>query len=1626
MSAMNWFSEETDMDRLKRQLSQKDIRSANLQADIATKEKELEDVKLNLKEAIYKLQIEADRATKLQDVLEKKTAELQRERLNRQNVENAFDSAQEKQRITQRNLEQVQLELDNYALHNSGASEQQAQLIKERDTLKSRVKELEVNRSRALNLECEVANLRAENERLQQESSDKPSKHTFPTPGRTPARKTPGRPRSSSVSTDLRAVRLEAEVDELRSTNKELEQAKDTAETKLRRAMKDLLAMENGKMAAESIAEKEIAKLKDELDDRRLDIEDLRHQLQYTDLDHANNVNNEVERMRQEVGPLRTEVEQLKKHTTEQNAAAATYGQARDALIAESQLLRTRIAALETELAAAHTQSQRRASPEPGHAPELPRAGSDRNLRLAQRELSGAKRENAALREELKQLDDLLVEREEELADLRSGSSHDANGQDTLHATKITELEGRLGRATEERDEAVRNASAMTSASEQLSASRHENMALRSRVKELEIQLEETTNESADIRMTAAAAAEYEQQYRRSQDKVAEVQEQLRQATQELAAREGQAITLKEGATANLDLLKADLEQKEHDLDGVLQQLEVAREEARSAKQDLQVLKNERQPPNVLEVIQKALADANDQLEERESEVAELRGAFEGAQADIAAMEVAKRQVEDELEDVMAQAKRLAEMEIARPLPALKIDQGSQTPNTDETTPDNAEQLAHLLIAVSRLRTERDKLRERLHFLQLEIRFGANPSQIEKDEEMSRIRAEKEHLQAALKAIEDGLVAVIKTASPSRQLRLQQLQADHTDSARLIEFTQALVGEVELQLSVKQSESTASSSNPDVPKSHQLRYEVEDLKLRVLRREEQIGVHQHTIKRLEMNLKMAEEGLEEATAELEACQSENSNLIEDNTTVRQERDQVNRRLEEILDEKKGREESVVSHVSGIEQLQEQVRALEQSSAREVATLVEAVSKGAAEIKSLKAALHSTERIEAELEKARSDNEGAQRAMESIKTELASYESELQQLSDEKFDLATLYFELQQDHDALKEDVVRAKAEAQELTNLTEDNRRLRLTVKELHASIEEHSAARQNNDPLVEELQTLRTTNADLQKGHEDLSQRHTELNQRIEELTADLEEAQKKAVSSEEDKARLHEELVQMTGEQQSLTKELEEVRTSIDEAAAARVEFEQFYDEQHAAWVKREKELVDSTTLQAATLRGEKEANDVLMRSIETAAQRVREENAELVEKLAELQSTLDDHTRTSADELQAAHDQFKAQMAGKLAELEQENRHLRSELKQSEEKALEIESLREKLKEMEVDLERKGELLDESDDKLLEVLKERKKLQAKVDNLTRQRDHYRSLAPTTTPPPVQPSGSASSTNPVPIVSPPKLASLPMVPVTLAAAQAVEPEPVAEPTFLSAPVPASQRIFSRSSTEPVAQASAPVPSAPISGRRAALGSAAKPIEQAHGLLNIEPVQATTKSRPLGLRRPPPPSNILRGGSRPVLGPLTIQPSSAASVSRGRAATPDSNSNVEMTSSGSSSNLKKRVREDDDMPDDARRLPPMPIMTERQGSDSEGAGTPRTTTGQTRRALLRNPAVSSGGFAPSSRGATVAGSAKDVEDSQNRPPAEGSSGQGFMTRALLNLRPKSPSKPRRLNLPER
>lgn len=126
-----------------------------------------------------------------------------------------------------------------------------------------------------------------------------------------------------------------------------------------------------------------------------------------------------------------------------------------------------------------------------------------------------------------------------------------------------------------------------------------------------------------------------------------------------------------------------------------------------------------------------------------------------------------------------------------------------------------------------------------------------------------------------------------------------------------------------------------------------LREQIDALEQRVLRRTEQIGVHQHDIYRLETNLRLQEERVSELTAEAETAEAEKAAMLEDCASAREARDEAQGRVEalEMEIEALG---SKVEDMSGVatelrlqlENAQREDERLQKSHVCELATMVQ--------------------------------------------------------------------------------------------------------------------------------------------------------------------------------------------------------------------------------------------------------------------------------------------------------------------------------------------------------------------------------------------------------------------------------------------------------------------------------------------------------------------------------------------------------------------------------------------------------------------------------------------------------------------------------------------------------------
>ncbi|KAL4069846.1 hypothetical protein V8B97DRAFT_1887601 [Scleroderma yunnanense] len=97
-------------------------------------------------------------------------------------------------------------------------------------------------------------------------------------------------------------------------------------------------------------------------------------------------------------------------------------------------------------------------------------------------------------------------------------------------------------------------------------------------------------------------------------------------------------------------------------------------------------------------------------------------------------------------------------------------------------------------------------------------------------------------------------------------------------------------------------------SSSDV--SRDLKDHIQELEFRILRRTEQIGLHQHDIRRLETNMRLQEERIAEMTSELEVLAAEKEAMVEDCAEARESRDRAIERSEAAEEEVEKLEEQI--------------------------------------------------------------------------------------------------------------------------------------------------------------------------------------------------------------------------------------------------------------------------------------------------------------------------------------------------------------------------------------------------------------------------------------------------------------------------------------------------------------------------------------------------------------------------------------------------------------------------------------------------------------------------------------------------------------------------------------------
>jgi chromosome segregation ATPase len=375
---------------------------------------------------------------------------------------------------------------------------------------------------------------------------------------------------------------------------------------------------------------------------------------------------------------------------------------------------------------------------------------------------------------------------------------------------------------------------------------------------------------------------------------------------------------------------------------------------------------------------------------------------------------------------------------------------------------------------------------------------------------------------------------------------------------------------------------------------------IEELDARIIRRNEQIGTQQNDIRRLDMNLRIAENAVEEMRLELGELRAQNISLQEDAATVRHERNHA----EKELDLARGDLDALRTSVDKRENL---LRQNEEARGLEIATLVEVISTHSLQVQNVTRELGEAQVELSELQNLLKQTPAADRSY-SVPT---SHQEELEKLRQTITDISASH---EQDSSLLKEYSRRVEALEQSLQEATDRGDAL------AHQLRRANQLAR---DEVDDRMYTLEGQVDSLSAEVEELEERLAEGQQHIqtvlkqngdlENQVTDLEEIA--SAKSRENKEKVEE----LTAKIQTLQDELDGLRAANITERIAMSEALETLKQEHSASLERVKE-VDEIKARAQTLQVEGQALATQLAQVSSDLQMRTAENVDLLRRVNE----------------------------------------------------------------------------------------------------------------------------------------------------------------------------------------------------------------------------------------------------------------------------------------------------------------------------------------------------------------------------------------------------------------------
>lgn len=163
--------------------------------------------------------------------------------------------------------------------------------------------------------------------------------------------------------------------------------------------------------------------------------------------------------------------------------------------------------------------------------------------------------------------------------------------------------------------------------------------------------------------------------------------------------------------------------------------------------------------------------------------------------------------------------------------------------------------------------------------------------------------AEWEDMKLSRKSLQDQLEKIeVHFGEVSRTLEVVESERDSlalqvTNLTADLQAAQDELASAESRYSALQFHQLSSMTSDEANQA--LREQIAELEARVMRRTEQIGIHQHDIRRLETNLRLQEERLGEMTMELETLATQKEAMLEDCADAREARDEALAQIETL-------------------------------------------------------------------------------------------------------------------------------------------------------------------------------------------------------------------------------------------------------------------------------------------------------------------------------------------------------------------------------------------------------------------------------------------------------------------------------------------------------------------------------------------------------------------------------------------------------------------------------------------------------------------------------------------------------------------------------------------------------